>query len=122
MNTPSEILQARIDAEAVLLAAILIDGGDGGHEVIDYCRTRLQPSDFLKEHQRIYAAMLAAANCDVVTVPLEMKRRGTLESGVLSYLSHIISQCESYRLYKHYVDAVVSNHSARPTINGGIAV
>ena len=118
MNTPSEVLSARIDTEAILLASILIDGSDGGHEVIDYCRTRIQPSDLLSEHQHIYQAMLRASNTDHVTVALELKRQGNLEQGMLSYLAHIITLCPSHLLYKHYVEAV--KPSKQTVFKGGI--
>jgi replicative DNA helicase len=121
MNSPNEARQARVDAEAKLLAAILIDGGDGGHTVIDYCRPRLQPSDFLAEHQTIYQAMLKAQNPDHVTVALELKKAGQLKDGILSYLSEIIGTCESYRLYKYFVDAVKPGTSG-PQVKGGISL
>jgi len=119
---PSEELQARIDAEAVLLAAILIDGSDGGHLVIDYCRTRLQSANLLKEHQYIYQAMLRAQNPDHVTVALELKRMGKLEAGILAYLAHIITLCPSYLLYKQYIDVVKSYNPSSPRLRGGIPI
>jgi len=120
-NTPDEARQARVDAEAKLLAAILIDGGDGGHTVIDYCRSRLQPSDFLAEHQSIYQAMLKAQNPDHVTVALELKKAGQLKDGILSYLAEIIGTCESYRLYKYFVEAVKPGAGdSKPKFKGGV--
>ena len=121
MNSPNEVRRARVEAEAKLLAAILIDGSDGGHAVLDYCRSRLQPVDFLAEHQHIYQAMLRASVPDHVTVALELKKAGRLETGMLSYLSEIIATCESYLLYKYFVEAI-KPEAKPPVIRGGVSV
>lgn len=109
-----ELREATLQAERILLGAILINSADGSMEAINYCRSRLLPDDFLdfqyrdplNTHARIYQAMLHCHNPHQVTTAQTLNELNILRKGDIAYLSECIIECPCSLAYDEFCEAV----------------
>jgi replicative DNA helicase len=90
-------------AEQAVLGSMLID-----QAAAELCLGRLTPEDFYREaHRRIFAAVKAVGQADVVLVGEELQRRGGLEAvGGLTYLADLAGCVPATAMAEHYAGVV----------------
>jgi replicative DNA helicase len=105
-----------IEAEQAVLGALLIDP-TAKFEVADV----LTPQAFIRDiHGKIYAAILAVATPDYLTVCDELSRRGQLEEvGNASYLTQLINLTPTSIHARHYALIVAKCHVLRQIVTAG---
>jgi hypothetical protein len=96
----AESTYARIEAEKLLLAGLLVLGADDSQQSITKVGEFIIPEDFSdfgfsdNRHSRIYAAMLKVEKTDQLSVAKQLNSDGDLKQGDVAYLSELVSLCE----------------------------
>ena len=119
VNDPLEITQATIQAEEILLGAILIDSsGDGSTKAIKDVAAILKPEDFRgciptdKLEHWVWRARFfyAMTQCELPPHPVNLANKlaemGLLQKHDISLMSHCVSCVPCSLDYPHYAKAV----------------
>ena len=114
-------LPKNIEAEQIVLGAIMLDGADTAIDII----SRLDPEDFYdRRHRLVYQAIISLfrqdAPCDIVAVANRLDEEGRLDkAGGRLYLTSMLDKVVTASVVDYYADIVRKKADLRRLISAG---